>query len=75
MTITYATHIENDLDGLSTYGTYGSGTNKEKIASLAALISPESTQTHRGFLDQMSTPAHRQLLKELQALEAGITNV
>ena len=73
MTIS-ATHIQNDIDGLATYGTY-TGTNKACIQSLIDLIEPESTTTQRGMLDQMSTAAHRQLLAELEALLAAVENV
>lgn len=67
-------HIENDLVGLATYGTY-SGTNKECVASLIDLVAAEATTTQRGMLDQMSAAAHRQLLAELQALHTAIDNV
>lgn len=73
MTIARA-HIAADIVGLATYGTY-SGTNKAAIQSLIDLIEPESTQTQRGHLDQMSTAAHRQLLAELEALLAAVENV
>ena len=60
------------------------GTNKQKVAAVAALIadpsvSPANKGTNQGFpgslLDEMSPIAAAQLRVELAALEASITNV
>lgn len=60
------------------------GTNKEKVALVAALIAdpgtaPANKGTNQGFpgslLDEMSPVAAAQLRVELAALEASITNV
>ena len=57
--------------------TTGAPTNKEKVARVAALIpDPDNNSaTAKGFLDEMSPGAAIQLLVELAALEASITNV
>lgn len=60
-----------------------SGTNKNKVAQLRALIpNPDAPtggsgaiQGGFGYLDQMSPGAAAQLRAELIALEASITNV
>ena len=53
------------------------GTNKEKVALVAALIpDPDNNSaTAKGMLDEMSPGAATQLLVELAALEASIVNV
>lgn len=63
-----------EKSGLQVLGTY-TGTNKVAIQSLIDLISPESTTLHRGFLDQISPQAQRQLLVELDALKAAVEDV
>lgn len=57
--------------------TTSSPTNKQKVARVAALIpDPDNNAaTAKGFLDEMSPGAATQLLVELAALEASITNV
>ena len=65
--------IVKDTEGLATYAAIsGKVTGGAVIQALIDIIEPESTQTHRGHLDQMSTVAHRQLLAELIAVKAMI---
>lgn len=68
--------------GISTLGTYGTGTNSDKIQSLLDLIPDPDTLgssgasagggAGAGFLDEMSPSAAVQLRVELAALQADI---
>ncbi len=63
-----------DMNGLAQAGDYATpGTDPLKVQALIDLIQPEATLTQRGFLDQISPQAQRQLLVELTALKAAVT--
>lgn len=69
-------YMGKEIEGLAVFGDYTTPTaNKDKIQALIDLIEPEHTQKHRGHLDMISTPAHRQLIKELTALKAAVANL
>lgn len=70
------TQLTAELKGISSFGNYTTPTaNKDKVQALIDLISPESTQVHRGMLDQINPLAHKQLIVELRALKTAVANV
>lgn len=66
-------HMDSEIRGLQTNVVYA-GTNQAKVQQLIDLVEQEHTQQHRGHLDMMSPLAQRQLVAELTALKAAITN-
>lgn len=63
-----------DMNGLAVNGDYATPVgDPAKVQALIDLIQPEYTLTQRGFLDQISPQAQRQLLVELTALKAAVT--
>lgn len=62
-------NLDNVLAGHEVYGDYDQATAGAAIDELIALLTPDSTSTIRGFLDEMSPAAQAQLIRELNAMK------